>query len=58
MIIRKVRSQLWNSFGLGPVAAYIIAKETEIKSVRILLTAKQNGFPMEMIRERMRETYV
>ena len=57
-IIREIRPQLWNSFGLGPIAAYIIARETEIRSVRILLAAKQNGFPEDMIRERIRETYV
>ena len=57
-IIREIKPQLWNSFGLGPIAAYIIARETEIRSVRILLAAKQNGFPEDMIRERIRETYV
>lgn len=58
LIIRSMRPQLYNSFGLGPIAAYILAKETEIRSVRILLTARENGFPTDMIRERMRETYV
>ena len=58
LIIRSLRPQLYNSFGLGPIAAYIIARETEIKSVRILLCARENGFPTEAIRERIRETYV
>ena len=58
LIIRRLRPQLYNSFGLGPIAAYIIARETEIKSVRILLCARENGFPTEAIRERIRETYV
>lgn len=58
LIIRRMRSELYNSFGLGPIAAYILARENEIKSVRIILTAKHNGFPEEIIRERVRETYV
>lgn len=57
-IIEEMRSQLYNSFGIGPIAAYIIAKETEMKSLRIILSAKENGFSEEMIRERVRETYV
>ena len=58
LIIERLGTQKWNSFGLGPIAAYILARETEIRSVRILLTAKQNGFSAESIRERMRRTYV
>ena len=58
LIIRSIKPQLWNSFGLGPLAAYILAKETELRSVRILLTARQNGFSADRARERVRETYV
>ena len=58
LIIRSIKPQLWNSFGLGPLAAYILAKETELRSVRILLTARQNGFSADRVRERVRETYV
>lgn len=45
-------------FGIGPIAAYILAKENEIKSVRILLSGKLNGFMEGTIAERMRECYV
>ncbi|MDO4487702.1 MAG: V-type ATPase subunit [Eubacteriales bacterium] len=58
LIIRRMRNQLTESFGLGPIAAYILAKESEIKSVRIIFSGKENGFSEEMIMERMRETYV
>ncbi len=58
LIITGMRSELYNSFGLGPIAAYILARESEIKSVRIILSAKLNGFSEEIIRERVRETYV
>lgn len=58
LVIRRIKPQLYNSFGLGPVAAYILARENEIKSVRIILAGKQNGFPEDVIGERVRETYV
>lgn len=58
LVIRRIKKELHNPFGLGPVAAYILARENEIKSVRIILSAKQNGFPEDVIRERVRETYV
>lgn len=58
LVIRRMKPQLYNAFGLGPIAAYILARENEIKSVRIILTGKQNGFSEETIRERVRETYV
>lgn len=58
LVIRRMKPQLYNAFGLGPIAAYILARENEIKSVRIILLAKENGFPEDVIRERVRETYV
>lgn len=58
LLIRRIRPQLSNPFGLGPLAAYVLARETEEKSLRIILAAKQNGFSEEAIRERVRETYV
>ena len=41
----------------GPIVAYYLAKQNEIKMVRILLTAKANGFPDEVITERIRQMY-
>ena len=40
------------------MVAYQLARENEIKTVRIILTGKQNEFPDEAIRERVREMYV
>ena len=42
----------------GPVAAYYLARQNEIKMARIILTAKANGFTEEDIRERVRDMYV
>ena len=58
LITDRMESMHYEAFGPGPIAAYIIARENEIKSVRIILAGKQNGFPAEMLRERGRDTYV
>ena len=57
-LIRRIRPQLSNSFGLDPLAAYILARRTEIRSVRIILTGKRNVMNEGVIRGRVRETYV
>ena len=54
-IIRKAKMTV---FGISPLAAYYVAKETEIKCIRIILSAKQSHISSDIIRERMREMYV
>ena len=54
----SMRSQKYESFSVGPLLAYLLARQNEIKTVRIILTGKQNEFPDEAIRERIREMYV
>lgn len=46
------------SFGPEPIAAYIIAKETEIKLLRIIMVGKLNNIPSEVLGERLRDSYV
>ena len=41
-----------------PVAAYILAKETEAKCVRIIMTCKLHNIDAETFKERVREAYV
>ncbi len=57
-IIRSIRPQIHNISTIGPLAAYILARENEIKSVRIILSGKQNHLPEDSVRERVREMYV
>ncbi len=57
-IMMLMRSQKSEPFSIGPLVAYIIAKQTEIKAVRLILTAKLNSLPDSVIRERIREMYV
>ena len=56
--MEMIRPEKYHPFTLGPLAAYILAREAEIKSVRILLSGKLNHLSENAIRERLREMYV
>jgi V/A-type H+/Na+-transporting ATPase subunit C len=58
LLIEQIRPQKYNPFTIAPIAAYFLAKENEIKTVRILLSGKLNQLSDESVRERLRETYV
>ncbi|MGG7098068.1 V-type ATP synthase subunit C [Clostridium sardiniense] len=45
-------------FGVEPILAYVYAKETEIKVIRIIMVGKLNNISGEVIRERLRDIYV
>ncbi len=45
-------------YGAEPLIAYALAKETELKNIRIVLVGKLNGVDRETIEERLREPYV
>ena len=57
-LIDSLRAQKRNPFSVGPVVAFYLARQNEIKTARIILTAKANGFSDEEIRERVRSMYV
>lgn len=57
-LIELIRPQKYNYFTVAPLAAYILARENEIKMVRLVLSAKRNHLDESMIRERLREMYV
>ena len=57
-LIEMFQPQKFESFTIGPVMAYIIARENEIKTVGIILSGKRNGLPDSFITERIREMYV
>ncbi len=57
-IIEYIKSAKYVSFGIEPLAGYLIAKDNEIKIARIILAGKLAGISPELIRERLRETYV
>ena len=57
-IIQTISPEKYHAFTIGPVIAYVIARQNEIKTVRIILSGKQNELPDDSIRERVRKMYV
>lgn len=57
-IIDEAKTARRVNFGPEPIIAYIIAKESEIKIIRIIVAGKINNVDIEVIRERLRELYV
>ena len=56
-LIEALRPQKTNSVSVGPIVAFDLAKENELRNVRIIVTAKANGFSEQETLERMREMY-
>lgn len=57
-VMEHIRPQKYNPFTIAPLAAYILARENEIKAVRTVLLGKRNNLPEELVRERLTELYV
>ena len=57
-IIRYLEAAKLVSFGAQPVVAHLAAVEAEIMSIRMILTGKLCGISPEVIRERLRISYV
>lgn len=57
-MMEMLRSQKYETFTIGPIVAYVLARENEIKTVGIILSGKLNGLSEESIGERIREMYV
>lgn len=57
-IINFIKKSKYISFGVEPIIAYILAKENEIKIIRIIMVGKLNNISPQIIRERLRDTYV
>lgn len=57
-IVKLIRKAKFTCFGFDPVCAYYYGKLTEIKSVRIILTALRAGLDAQQIKERVRASYV
>jgi len=53
--VKKYKNEF---FGIEPIAAYYLGRLNEIKTVRMLLTAKANGVEAEYVKERLRDAYV
>ena len=57
-VMNIIRPQAHNPFSVGPLMAYLLARENEIKTVRIILSGKFNELSEDSIRERVRDMYV
>ena len=56
-IIELIKSEKTDSFSIGPIFAYILARQNEIKVVRIILSGKLNKIDNDLIKERLRVMY-
>lgn len=56
-IIERIKSQKYETFTIGPILAYALARYNELKTVRIILKGKENGFDENFIKERARMMY-
>jgi V/A-type H+-transporting ATPase subunit C len=57
-ILNFVKIGKYVTFGVEPLVGFIIAKENDIKNIRIILSGKLNNLSPEKIKERIRDTYV
>lgn len=57
-IMALMKDAKYVSLGIEPLLAYLYAKENEIKDVRIIMVGKLNNITEEVIRERLRDSYV
>lgn len=57
-LIAYVKPVKYMVFGVEPLIGYLLAKEHEMKQIRIIVIGKLNDLPTENIKERLRDTYV
>ncbi len=57
-LINYIKPAKYIIFGIEPLIGYLLAKENEIKIIRIIMTGKLNDLPADIINERLRDTYV
>lgn len=57
-IIKYLRQTRQRAFGVEPLIGYILAKEIEIKNLRLLYIGKENMMDEAVLKERLRESYV
>jgi V/A-type H+-transporting ATPase subunit C len=57
-VMSFVKKARYTAFGAEPLVGYLMAKEHEIKNIRIIMVGKINNISNDLIKERLRETYV
>ncbi len=56
--MEQIRTARYVSFGAEILIAYLLASEYEVRNLRILVAGKTAGLGTDVIRERIRESYV
>ena len=56
--MQEIKTALYIPYGTEVLIAYLLARETEVRNLRILLAGKEAELPAQIIRERIRESYV
>lgn len=57
VVMEQMKLAKLKPFGPLPLLAFIYAKETEVKNLRLILAGKENNLSVERVRERMRINY-
>jgi len=57
-LLKSIKQSKYLTFGPEPLAGYLLAKENELKLIRIIMVGKINHLPTEEIKERLRDVYV
>jgi len=57
-LLRYIKAKRWETFGIEPIIGYLLAKESEVQAIRIIMVGLMNGISRDTIRERLRELYV
>lgn len=57
-LMEHVKKAKYVPYGIEALVGYLIAKDNEIKIARIIMAGKLAGISPELIKERLRETYV
>ena len=58
LLMDCVSEARYTPFGVEPIVAYYVARDAEVKTARIILSAKKNHLSKDLIRERVRTLYV
>jgi len=56
-LLSHFRKAKYLSSGIEPLLGFILAKESEIRTLRFILICKKNRVGAERIRERLRTSY-
>lgn len=57
-LINYIKKAKYIHLTIEPLVAYLFAREAEIKMARIIMSSKMNKIDTEIIKERLRESYV